>query len=757
MARLNEPATESLETLKRRFMRQNKDLARSNSLQSLKIRSLECEIAALLSENASLHQTIINLSTELEDSRTRSPMSQEIEKMYRLLDGKAREFGSLIEILGELGKKGAKRDARRKSQMIEQGRGAVAARRSPEQRNWRNERSLGEVLQHQEGKLPTINEDKTFPRRTLDPSEMSRLLSDANSDSPDIGPPPRTSLFDSSEQREATLEPGGGAFEGLLSANFETRRRRRETRVRADVDEGSNTAGSTEAEANIEETRTASGQIVSAIVRTGAKRKLDWRSQEKTAETKPENLNSYSQTSKRDDVSLTSTDRAPETATDVSPAQRKVLGPKPVNTDPVVSPRKPLPATKEKPPAKPAVRSSTSTRNNDSTISKPRALALPLPNPDTIIATTEIPPDDPIKREPKTPYGLDVFSPPSTKPSAETHNESRDTPPPPSDIGSTRSNTASNSESSRPGRGSLRTRAAVSYTEPSLVSKMRRPSKDMAPAVVNGGRNSVSAQPEEQPLGQGENTRPSGSTNSNIKGEEEMTRLPDWSRPASPALKGQSRPEPGSPLSQKEEASRTTKPTTTTTTTTQRRRSVLQNHRVPPPKRPDQERKEESADIFEVDVTSPSKSTPRDATAITTRPKSAISLAPSSSSTAHLDHSKPPRPTSASSRSHAESGTTASKTGSLRRRQTLAGGSGVAPEASKTSSSVLGSKNASERAERSRLVHRASSSLALTGASGGTGRESERDVGGAADKAGPSKTAAERGERIAARRRSMML
>ncbi len=72
------------------------------------------------------------------------------------------------------------------------------------------------------------------------------------------------------------------------------------------------------------------------------------------------------------------------------------------------------------------------------------------------------------------PPGLDLFSPTTSEPSAA-RSELRDTPPPP-DLGP---DTGTGSF----GRASRRPRGSVSYAEPNLRDKMRRPTKDLVDAV----------------------------------------------------------------------------------------------------------------------------------------------------------------------------------------------------------------------------------------------------------------------------------
>lgn len=109
---------------------------------------------------------------------------------------------------------------------------------------------------------------------------------------------------------------------------------------------------------------------------------------------------------------------------------------------------------------------------------KPRVSSIPSERagPEEIVKTVELPLDPPAAEtlQPKTPAPPDLFSPtpsePSTKPTG-----SRDTPPP-SDL----SSMSVGSDAARPSR---RARGAVNYAEPSLNTKMRRPSKQLVGAV----------------------------------------------------------------------------------------------------------------------------------------------------------------------------------------------------------------------------------------------------------------------------------
>jgi hypothetical protein len=97
---------------------------------------------------------------------------------------------------------------------------------------------------------------------------------------------------------------------------------------------------------------------------------------------------------------------------------------------------------------------------------------------------------------PETPAGLDLFSPASTEPS--TRAEPRDTPPP----GELKLSTSSSDNAGSFGRASRRPKGAVSYAEPNLRDKMRRPTKELADAVTGERfQRSTSVQAEDEAEG----------------------------------------------------------------------------------------------------------------------------------------------------------------------------------------------------------------------------------------------------------------
>jgi hypothetical protein len=151
----------------------------------------------------------------------------------------------------------------------------------------------------------------------------------------------------------------------------------------------------------------------------------------------------------------------------------------------MVSPKKQRQSVQDK-PEKPALpppkaRVSRPRLNINRTITPPEIPLLPMPEP---VMTAEITLD---ALPPKTPAVETIFSPPTTEPSTS-RPESKDTPPP-GDLSA-----ADQIGAGRPGR---RARPQVSYKEPSLHTKMRRPDAKLVDAIVE---RRTSVEPQTVPL-----------------------------------------------------------------------------------------------------------------------------------------------------------------------------------------------------------------------------------------------------------------
>ncbi|KAK9330322.1 hypothetical protein V1520DRAFT_340866 [Lipomyces starkeyi] len=93
MAKLVEHvSTETVDSVKRRFLRQNRELARVNSSHSTRIGNLESKIASLISENLELRQQIISLEHSREQwitrkcSEVRVKIQRKVKEIDELLD-----------------------------------------------------------------------------------------------------------------------------------------------------------------------------------------------------------------------------------------------------------------------------------------------------------------------------------------------------------------------------------------------------------------------------------------------------------------------------------------------------------------------------------------------------------------------------------------------------------------------------------------------------------------------------------------------
>ena len=418
----------------------------------------------------------------------------------------------------------------------------------------------------EESRLPAIAEGKHYPRRTLDAEELRRISVDTSNESPDLGPPPVAHFQDedpiqfdprSSARIDEPDVLAEEAVPAVMSVNLESRRRRRESNSkeikRMAVFQSSSPDQPPDEEKPTEPPTT---------VRLGAKRKLSAREEEqksqadvangkegfrfsRKANSRPDAEGQPNQTEKERPESKRETIK-PRTTTIT---ERRILGSKSVNTDPVTSPRKAVKGgTSDSKPdfKKPALptRDAGSERTRDrktklSSANRER-VEIPLPSTDKV-DTVDIPP--------ATPAGLDLFSPPSTNPSTA-KQEVKDTPPPgemgrPGVLGAT-------DEGGYAGvaRAARRARVQVNYAEPNLVSKMRRPTKELAPAVVEKLKAPVV-----------DLTTDKGEPRSIvIKRERSETKEDSWKNLPLTTNQKEQHEEPNSPLSKKNGLSKTLNP-----------------------------------------------------------------------------------------------------------------------------------------------------------------------------------------------------
>jgi hypothetical protein len=314
------------------------------------------------------------------------------------------------------------------------------------------------------------------------------LISDADTgadttDSPEIGPPPVSQFVEDpvkidlpKRTRKTELEDLTG-LDPALSVNLEQRRKRKDSLGSNEPKRANNVQPSQGTQDN------------TASLKTGAKRKFSVRDDEEpgpasqttqkspddfkftrvVAEDKARNKpasNSENAGSKsiRELAVVRGVPREKRSNTAIT-TSRKALAPKSVNDSPrkgKSSSQDDIKAAKADVPKFNPIKDRTGEKK-----SEPVAIN---PQTEPLMETIEVQP------EPETPAGLDLFSPSSSQPSTA-RVESRDTPPPP-DLGP---------EGQRPSR---RARGAVSYAEPNLRDKMRRPTKELVDAVTGQGTSS---------------------------------------------------------------------------------------------------------------------------------------------------------------------------------------------------------------------------------------------------------------------------
>lgn len=471
----NPPA--NFDEVKRRFIRQNRELAKANSTQSLRIRSLELDVSRLLDTNLELRQEVLLLRSEVQDARRQScrdgvrgfkeEMAAKIKALSDLVSGIEEEAGAQDE---------------REAEADERKREAL------EHMDFRERQPLVEVMR--ECQMPAISEDHVDPRRTLDGQEIKAIrLSDHSNESPDLGPPPIARFdyedpikFNSQPVPDPTKTTEDEELPASLSVNLETRRKRKDGQPKLELRRSSILPPPSPSQTE--------GETTAPTLRLGAKRKLADRDLDKPARAPSKTDFTFSRkvavepahVSEEEPPAREDEDARPVDTAQISPQRsRKVLGDKSTNMSPrktAATVGKPEKDDLKKPAApKPAPKDRASSRRSRLSNVQPP----PPAKEEVVVATIEPPADSTFPSEapaahPTTPAVDDMFSPTPSEPSARPAG-SRDTPPP-SDLAN--SLAASGIEGARPSR---RARAAVNYAEPSLIAKMRRPEKKMLDAV----------------------------------------------------------------------------------------------------------------------------------------------------------------------------------------------------------------------------------------------------------------------------------
>jgi len=414
-------------------------------------------------------------------------MNDELLELKDRLEMKLKDVVALVGEITDVPEKAmSRRPSRRKS--------GVDKQSTLSEPDWKNRLAMRELTAKErceglDGRLPSILENKQYPRRTLEVAELVALKGEAITqdctESPDLGPPPVAHF----EVQEAitfnTSRPSGQEgtddFSQLPSA-LERRRRRRTSALLQDMPKEDEAAEQKPLEA-------ATPQLLKA----GAKRKLDaseleeplsrqsTESDEFIYQRKHDNLNGLAAGRKssrfarapgrENDLATGNTTLSPEKII----AARKILAPKTTN-----SPVKRKVQISEK---LGALEDSRKVHIDEASIKTSRRTKFPptLEKRDHPELSLQDPGTDDL--QPKTPAALsdDPLSPASTEPSTRnTHQKTTE---------AAVLNSVEDVLNGSIGRGSRRARAAISYAEPSLRDKMRRPGKELVGAVEGLDKN----------------------------------------------------------------------------------------------------------------------------------------------------------------------------------------------------------------------------------------------------------------------------
>jgi hypothetical protein len=206
------------------------------------------------------------------DKQSATLSFENIDAVKSQLEAKMQELGSLVASLGQP----KQSDRRRKSQQL--------ARHRPQERTFRSGLCIQEV---EDRMMPTIDEGKDYPRRTMNADEIRNMLEDPESQSPDLGPPPTSSFeaeepiaFDPSREPDEQMEDAPAENEPELPMNLETRKKRRESGPKLNI-----------RRISVFESPEETKEKLVKPVRTGAKRKFSVQEDEDRAEAQDEQFN----------------------------------------------------------------------------------------------------------------------------------------------------------------------------------------------------------------------------------------------------------------------------------------------------------------------------------------------------------------------------------------------------------------------------------------------------------------------------------
>ncbi|KIX97480.1 uncharacterized protein Z520_06932 [Fonsecaea multimorphosa CBS 102226] len=532
--------------VKRRFIRQNREIARANSTQSQRVRNLETEISRLVAENISLREQIIAAQAEAERWRATSSVNAEILDLRDRLNRKVEEVAEMLVEMGNLPEKAA-RKGRRKSRLVRE------TMSSATEQEWRNRLSIREALAQEkggelyDGRLPSIHEDKLYPRRTLENAELLALQEEAAlqqaTESPELGPPPVAHFDVVSEppgldSARTSEDENIGEEVMQLPSVLERRRKRRTSTLIHDLP--------------TEETPGPEPDALpmkpsQQLLKSGAKRKLDISELDEPVTQQPSNENDDFVFQRRQEIWSNATVNSKKASRFTRPPGRESGDATDLATQ--ASPQKPASATRKilapkstNSPAKRRVQVPEKLKDNRD-LQENHPIIKPTRQKDrqahVIIETSND--QDGKDIPPKTPAAEagDILSPISTEPSSRTSNQPKE---------ATVLNSVEDVLNGSIGRGSRRARPQVSYAEPNLRDKMRRPSKGLVGAVEG-----IEKQRESTSSTRGTSMERAKSEDVRVKQENEISGEDErWRDPAVPASTARKKEEPISPLRGKE-------------------------------------------------------------------------------------------------------------------------------------------------------------------------------------------------------------
>ncbi|GJC82378.1 shugoshin [Colletotrichum liriopes] len=478
MARLNEPpvSADSIDTLRRKLLRQNRDLAKANALHLVRIKNLEADYARSLSENLELNGRIIELEKELENSNARRIADHALDIRSRL-ETQLMECMSVLASLGQ--EPPTKRHASPRGRRISR---ASLSHHSPprdahqgsQPRTQRPERCKRAVY------LPSQRTNHTPEQRlTSSREQILALCSEAadttdtadTTDSPELGPPPLSRFVDTDsvhigsprEPLEA-VEPEAAQSSPMLSPS----------------------PAPAPQPAPAPRTTNKPEKNVTITAKAGSKRKYSLGNDTIKASKPAAELPKPQEPEQRPVAprEQPSGQTLKELANRRREARERMSAP--------VNPRKPLSAKSTNDDMASPVKNAKAVADNGKALEKPKPRAAreraaqkireeAEPEPVEVPTVSPPPPAPVVEVLPSTetiPMEAALLSPASPEPTSRMSLSSvRDTPPP-TDI-------SSHGETSRPSR---RARASVSYAEPNLRDKMRRPTKELYDAVTGQTR-----------------------------------------------------------------------------------------------------------------------------------------------------------------------------------------------------------------------------------------------------------------------------